>query len=56
MASGPITLQQIGKRWKQRQMLSGSRIAVDGDCNHEIKWHLLLGRKDVTLDESEKGE
>ena len=56
MASGPITLQQIGKRWKQRQILSGSRIAVDGDCNHEIKWHLLLGRKDVTLDESEKGE
>jgi hypothetical protein len=29
---------------------------VDDDCNHEIKGHLLLGRKDVTLDESEKGE
>ena len=26
----------------------GSKISVDGDCSHEIKGHLLLGRKDVT--------
>ena len=29
-------------------ILGGSKITADGDCSHEIKGHLLLGRKDVT--------
>ena len=48
MASGPITSQQIdGKQWKQCQtlFLGGSKITEDGDCSHEIKIRLLLGRK-----------
>ena len=38
------------KRWKQWQTLLfwGSKIVVDGDCSHEIKRHLLLGRKVMT--------
>ena len=37
----------MGKRWKQFQTLffAGSKITADGDCSHEIKRHLLLGRK-----------
>ena len=37
----------MGKQWKQCQTLffCGSKIIVDGDCSHEIKRHLLLGRK-----------
>ena len=36
----------MGKQWKQWQpILGGSKITADGDCNHEIKRHLLLGRK-----------
>ena len=37
----------MGKQWKQCQTLFfwGSKITVDGDCSHEIKRHLLLGRK-----------
>ena len=40
----------MGKQWKQWQTLffGGSKITVDGDCSHEIKRHLLLGRKAVT--------
>ena len=39
----------MGKQWKQRQtIVLGSKITVDGDCNHEIKRHLLLGRKVMT--------
>ena len=48
MASGPITSWQIdGKQWKQWQTLFiwGSKIFADGDCNHEIKRRLFLGRK-----------
>ena len=48
MASNSITLWQIdGKQWKQWQtfFLLGSEITADGDCSHEIKRHLLLGRK-----------
>ena len=48
MASGPITSWEIdGKQWKQCQtlFLGGSKITADGDCSHEIKRHLLLGRK-----------
>ena len=40
----------MGKQWKQWQTLffSGSKITADGDCSHEIKRRLLLGRKVVT--------
>ena len=40
----------MGKQWKQCQtlFLGGSKITEDGDCNHEIKRHLLLGRKVMT--------
>ena len=45
MASGPITSWQIdGETVQQQQTLFlGSKITVDGDCNHESKRHLLLG-------------
>ena len=36
----------MGKQWKQCQTIFlGSKITTDGDCSHEIKRHLLLGRK-----------
>ena len=40
----------MGKQWKQCQtlFLGGSKITTDGDCSHEIKRHLLLGRKVMT--------
>ena len=40
----------MGKQWKQRQTLfwRGSKITADGDCSHEIKRCLLLGRKVMT--------
>ena len=39
----------MGKQWKQCQTIfGGSKITADGDCSHEIKRHLLLGRKVVT--------
>ena len=41
----------MGKQWKQWQTTfegGGSKITVDGDCSHEIKRHLLLGRKAMT--------
>ena len=40
----------MGKQWKQCQtlFLGGSKITADGDCSHEIKRHLLLGRKGMT--------
>ena len=40
----------MGKQWKQCQTLffGGSKITADGDCSHEIKRHLLLGRKVIT--------
>ena len=40
----------MGKQWKQWQTLfaGGSKITADGDCSHEIKRHLLLGRKAMT--------
>ena len=48
--SGPITSWQIdGKQWKQWQTIFlGSKITADGECSHEIKRHLLLGRKVMT--------
>ena len=48
MASGPITSWQIdGETMKRVRdfIFSGSKINMDGDCNHEIKRYLLLGRK-----------
>ena len=51
MASGPITSWQIdGDTVKQWQTLfwGGSKITADGDCSHEIKRRLLLGRKVMT--------
>jgi len=51
MASGPITLWQI-ERGKVEAVLDfvflGSKITADGDCSHEIKRCLLLGRKALT--------
>ena len=41
----------MGKQWKQWQTLffgGGSKITVDGDCSHEFKRHLLLGRRAMT--------
>ena len=48
MASGPITLWQIDGETVETVsdfILGGSKITVDGDCSHEIKRCLLLGRK-----------
>ena len=51
MASGPITSWQIDGETMETVrdfIFSGSKITADGDCSHEIKRHLLLGRKAVT--------
>ena len=51
MASGPIISWQIdGETMKTKRdfILGGSKITADGDCSHEIKRHLLLGRKAIT--------
>ena len=51
MASGPITSWQTnGKTIETVRdfILGGSKITADGDCNHEIKRRLLLGRKAMT--------
>ena len=50
MASGPITSWQIGGKMETVTdfIFSGSKVTVDGACSHEIKRHLLLGRKVVT--------
>ena len=48
MASGPITSWQIDGETVRDFTFGGSKITVDGDCSHEIKRHLLLGRKVVT--------
>ena len=51
MASGPITSWQIDGETMETVMdfiFLGSKITVDGDCSHEIKRHLLLGRKVMT--------
>ena len=51
MASGPITLWQIDRetmKTKRDFILGGSKITADGDCSHEIKRRLLLGRKVIT--------
>ena len=51
MTSGPITLWQINGETMEAVrdfILGGSKITTDGDCNHEIKRHLLFGRKAMT--------
>ena len=55
MTSSPITSWQIdGKKKKKKKermadfIFLGSKIIVDDDCSHEIKRHLLLGRKPMT--------
>ena len=48
MASSPITLWQINGWNSYRPYFWGSKIAADGDCHHEIKRCLLLGRKAMT--------
>ena len=48
MASGPITLWQIDGETVADFIFLGSKITADGNCSHEIKRHLLLGRKAIT--------
>ena len=51
MASGPITSWKIDGETVETVagfILGGSKITADGDCSHEIKRHLLLGRKVMT--------
>ena len=51
MASGPITSWQIDRETMETVgdfIFLGSKITADGDCSHEIKRHLLLGRKVMT--------
>ena len=51
MASGPITSWQIDGETMETLtdfILGGSKITADDDCSHEIKRHLLLGRKVMT--------
>ena len=48
MASGPITSWQIDGKTVSDFIFLGSKITADGDCSHEIKRCLLLGRKVVT--------
>ena len=55
MASGPITSWQIDGETVETVrdfILGGSKITADGDCSHETKRHLLLGRKAMTNLES----
>ena len=59
MASGPTTSWEIDGETVETVsdfILGGSKITTDGDCSHEIKRHLLLGRKVMTnLDSILKG-
>ena len=48
MASGPITSWQIDGETLADFIFLGSKITEDGDCRHEIKQHLFLGRKVMT--------
>ena len=57
MASGPITSHDVSHHWEtdgetvetvRDFILGGSKITADVDCSHEIKRHLLLGRKVMT--------
>ena len=51
MASGPITSWELDGETVETVadfILGGSKITADGDCSHEVKRHLLLGRKVMT--------
>ena len=48
MASGPITSWEVDGETVSDFIFGGSKITADGDCSHEIKRHLLLGRKVMT--------
>ena len=48
MASSPITSWQIDEETVADFIFGGSKITADGDCSHEIKRHLLFGRKVMT--------
>ena len=48
MASGPVTSCQIDRETVLDFIFGGSKITADGDCSHEIKRCLLLGRKVMT--------
>ena len=48
MASSPITSWQIDGETVAEFIFLGSKITADGDCSHEIKRHLFLGRKVMT--------
>ena len=51
MASGPVTSWEIDGETVETVsdfIFGGSKITADGDCSHEIKRHLLLGRKTMT--------
>ena len=48
MASGPITSWEINVETVSDTIFLGSKITADGDCSHEIKRRLLLGRKVMT--------
>ena len=48
MASGPITSWQVDGETVADVIYWGSKITADGDCSHESKEHLLLGRKVMT--------
>ena len=51
MASGPMTLWQTDGETMETVrdfIFLGSKITADGDCSHEIKRHLLLGRQAIT--------
>ena len=50
MASSPITSWQIDGETVADFIFLGSKITADGDCSHEIKKHLLLGRKVMIID------
>ena len=55
MASGPITSWEIDGETVETVsdfIFGGSKIQADGDCSHEIKGHLLLGRKVITNPDS----
>ena len=59
MASGPITLWEIDGETMETVgdfILEGSKITADGECSHEIKRRLLLGRKVMTNLDSIKAE
>ena len=49
VASGPITSWQIDGETVSDFILGGSKITADVDCSHEIKRHLLLGRKVLAI-------